>query len=132
MNTINRRSFMRSVVAAGLLAGGMGAGAVQADINPELAAAIRAQGHQAIQSIRAETVQLLHQSAGRLSVPGVRTGPVELVREYPAEEKDAEVSTALRLDLLGMALQATSLEGLHRIILVVPSRAINGNKAGLE
>lgn len=122
MNTLIRRSVVSTVLAAGLLAGGVWSGTAHAGTrtNVSLATAIRAQAQQAVINIRYEALVDLHQTAGTLDMPNVELGPTTLLAEWPTDSVVLPADAQLRLELLGKALAASSLETLHRMLLLAP------------
>lgn len=122
MNTLIRRSVVSTVLAAGLLAGGVWNGTAHAETrtNVSLATALRLNAQQAVANIRHQALVDLHQTAGTLDMPYVELGPTTILAEWHDAAGNLPVDVQLRIELLSKALAASSLESLHRMLLLAP------------
>lgn len=121
MNTFIRRSVVSTVLAAGLLAGGVWSGTAHAEIRTvSLATALRLNAQQAVVNIRHAALVDLHQTASMLDMQNVELGPTTILAEWHSTAASLPADAQLRLELLGKALAASSLESLHRMLLLAP------------
>jgi len=121
MKTLIRRSVVSTVLAAGLLAGGVWSGTAHAETrNVSLATALRLNAQQAAVNIRHQALADLRQSAGTLDVPNVELGPTTLLAEWQASAASLPADAQLRIELLAKAMAASSLDSLHRMLLLAP------------
>ncbi|MCG8432790.1 MAG: hypothetical protein MJA83_02015 [Gammaproteobacteria bacterium] len=121
----SKTGLFRSLAAVAVFAGLFTTSSASAnDISPNLIAAIRAQGAQAMQAIRAEVISSLHQTARTLDVPGVEIGPIREV-DVDLDEADSEAAAkTVELDLISKTLRAMGGRGMHRV-LVTPEPAFD-------